>query len=346
MRFLLFPFAFLYDIITSFRNYLYDNNIGFFKQNTFDVFTISVGNLAVGGTGKTPHVEYLIKLLHQKFKIATLSRGYGRKTKGIIIADNESTANDIGDESMQYLSDFYPKIHVAVGEERSVAIPNILHNHPETQIVLLDDAFQHRKVKPNINILITDYNKPFFRDYIMPMGLLRERRSNAKRADIVIVSKCPADIDYKMEYYKMKMKKYVRNKTPILFTSLKYQNPIHILDQNITLNSNSEILLVSGIANPKTLIEYVNANFKLIKHIEFPDHHNYSNTDFAKIFSEFNHINSNNKAVLTTKKDIMKWKNSDISRHLSNIDVFYLPVEIFFIQNEKFFQNYIFKRLK
>ena len=189
---LLYPFTLLYGTITDFRNHLY--NMGQRPSIQFDTNVINVGNLTVGGTGKTPHVEYLIRLLHSQYKVATLSRGYGRKTKGFILANDEATAESIGDEPLQFYKKFKNECVVSVGEERALAIPHILTEHPETQVVLLDDAYQHRAVTPSFNILLTDYNRLFYQDYPFPSGRLRERRKGAKRANAVIVTKCPDDL--------------------------------------------------------------------------------------------------------------------------------------------------------
>lgn len=347
MKFLLFPFSFIYFLITSFRNYLYDNKIGIYKPQEFDVYSVAVGNLTVGGTGKTPVIEYLIRLLYKKYKVATLSRGYGRKTKGVIITDKDANAEQIGDEPMQFHHKFYPEIHVVVGEERSLAIPRLLYTHPETQVVLLDDAYQHRKVKPKLNILLTDYHRLFFKDYLLPVGRLRESRSGAARADVIVVTKCPQEIGYKKEYIKKKLQAYVNTKkVPVFFTGIKYGLPIDIFDPDLIFDFSSDVILVSGIAQSAPLEKYVNENFKMATHLKFSDHHNYSHTDFSNIFNKYRTLKSNRKCILTTEKDIMKWMQSDMKRHLANIPVFYLPIEIYFLENESQFQSFVMKGLK
>jgi tetraacyldisaccharide 4'-kinase len=181
----------------------------------------------------------------------------------------------------------------------------------------------------------------------MPMGRLRESRYGARRADAVIISKCPDDIDYKMEYYRRKMRKYLKNKDiPVFFTGLKYGNPIDILNPYVQFNETDHILLVTGIANASILKKYLKSNFKLAKHLVFKDHHNYTIEDFAYIYKTYKGINSGNKCIITTQKDMMKWKESDFSRHLSNIPVFYIPIEVYFIEKEKEFMDLVFDKMK
>ncbi len=347
MKFLLFPFSLIYFLVTSFRNFLYDNRILHFKPQEFDVHSISVGNLSVGGTGKTPVIEYLVGLFYHKYKVATLSRGYGRKTKGIILANANSTATEIGDEPKQFLHKFYPKIKVMVAEERSIAIPRLLSKHPETQVVLLDDAFQHRKAKPTLNILLSDYNLLFFRDYLLPMGRLRESRAGVNRADAIVITKCPEDVGYKMEYIRQKLKRFIDIEAkPVFFTGMKYGTPLDIFEPNLPFDFSSKIILVTGIAQAKPLKKYISDNFTLASHLEFSDHHNYSHNDFAKIFEKFREEKSSRKCIVTTEKDMMKWMESDIKRHLANIPVFYIPIVIYFLENEAQFQKLVMKGLK
>ncbi|HEX8547877.1 MAG TPA: tetraacyldisaccharide 4'-kinase, partial [Cytophagaceae bacterium] len=244
--YLLYPFSFLYKTVTSIRNHLYD--IGHFRSFSFQIKTISVGNLTVGGTGKTPHIEYIINLLKADRNICTLSRGYGRKTTGIVFGDNNSTATSIGDEPMQYLLKYSPQTSVVVGEERALAIPTIIHELPKTDLILLDDAFQHRPVKPGLNILLCDFNKPFYSDHLMPTGRLRESRSGAKRADVVLVSKCPDSLsDNEMRVIKSKILPYIQKDVDIFFTGVTYKEPVPIFRQHKISN---HAIAISGIANP------------------------------------------------------------------------------------------------
>ncbi|MEL7146090.1 MAG: tetraacyldisaccharide 4'-kinase, partial [Bacteroidota bacterium] len=218
-KWLLFPFAVLYDLITRLRNHLY--NIEYYKSFEFQTNVISVGNLTVGGTGKTPMIEYLIRLLRDQYGLATLSRGYGRKTRGFLQGDFDQTkVHDIGDEPFQYLLKFHDKVGIFVGEERAWAIPGILMERPGTEVILLDDAYQHRTVLPSLSILMTRYDRLFSADFLMPMGRLREARKGASRADAVVVSKCPFNFDEKAIIEDIR--KYIAPSIPVFFTSVAY----------------------------------------------------------------------------------------------------------------------------
>ena len=247
-RYLLVPLSFIYGAIIWLRNWLYDKKI--FNSATFNFPIICVGNLATGGTGKTPMTEYLIRLLKNDYKTATLSRGYKRKTKGFAIADEDTTALEIGDEPMQFHQKF-PDIVVAVGEERLFAIPQILHQRPETQVIILDDAFQHRQVTAGLNIILTDYSNLYTRDLMLPAGDLRDVRSSSKRADIIIVTKCKQDISESERQSVIAEIDPAENQT-VYFTTIVYDNPYHLFNkEEITVTRDHAILLVCGIANPK-----------------------------------------------------------------------------------------------
>lgn len=346
MKYVLLPFSLLYNGITWLRNLLFDYQIGFFKSYKPDVFTISVGNITVGGTGKTPFIEYLAKNLLSKYNVAVISRGYGRKTKGIIQATPASSTRQLGDEPMQIWQKFYPKVNVIAAEQRAVAVPWLLQRHPETQVILLDDAFQHRYIQPHVNILLTDFNRLFFKDFVLPAGHLREGRYAAKRADAIVVTKCPEDIGYKKNYILIKLKKYTqKHSIPVFFTGLRYGTPVDLLNPLFEFDYSCEVLLVTGIANTKPLKKYVKYQFKFNSHLAFPDHHNYTTDDYALIFKKFRQIKATRKCILTTEKDMVKWKESDMSRHLANVPVFYLPVEVYFLENEQLFMQMLHKAL-
>src|SRR5687767_9450524 len=223
-RFILYPVSVFYGGIIWLRNLLYDKNI--LKSSSFNFPIICVGNLAVGGTGKTPMVEYLVRLLKDEYKVATMSRGYKRKTKGFAIANEGTTALDIGDEPMQFFKKF-PDITVSVAEERLVSIPQLLHDKPETRVIILDDAFQHRQVKAGLNILLTEYRDLFTRDFILPAGNLRDMKSSYKRADIIIVTKCKSHLN---EEEKLKLVKEIKplEHQKIFFTKIEYGSPYHL----------------------------------------------------------------------------------------------------------------------
>ena len=223
-RYLLFPFSLIYYFLTQFRNWLFEK--GIFKSFSFDRVVISVGNLTVGGTGKTPMTEYLTEMLQEDYNLAFLSRGYKRKTRGFRIAEATDDATTIGDEPYEYYRKFNKISTVAVGEDRALSIPKILLKHPEVEVILLDDGFQHRSVKPDINILLTDYGRLFYKDWLLPTGNLREARVNALRAEMVVVTKCPEDIgqDERQEI-SSRVRKYTRTSAPVFFSKIKYKDP-------------------------------------------------------------------------------------------------------------------------
>lgn len=333
---LLFPFTLLYDLITRFRNYLYGT--GYKRSFEFEANVISVGNLSVGGTGKSPMVEYIIGLLRDK-NVVTLSRGYGRETRGFRIATDKDNPKTIGDEPYQFYNKF-DNIYVTVGEQRAVAIPFILAELPETDVILLDDAFQHRPVKPSLNILLTDYSRPFFSDYVLPSGRLRESRKGAERADVVVVTKCPDDVD--VNAYTEQVRKY--NATAhIAFTTIKYQEPEKISG---TGNFTGEVFLFSGIANHQPLKEYVQSKFSLVGEHYFKDHHNYTDKDIRLLKDRLKAIKKEEACLLTTEKDMVKLMFLLKKKEFSDLPVFYIPIETVFINGGKTFDEMVLNSLK
>jgi tetraacyldisaccharide 4'-kinase len=331
-RLILFPFAVVFDIVTSIRNRLYDQ--GLKPAASFDLPVISIGNLTVGGTGKTPMTEHLIRILHSKYSVATLSRGYGRNTRGIRIANDQDSAKTIGDEPRQFYKKFKDQITVAVGEERALAIPYIIHDHPNVNVILLDDAFQHRKVKASFQILLTDYNNPFYKDYVLPAGRLRESRNNAGRADVIVVTKCPPEIsEEKMMEVEAEIEKY--SNKPIFFTTIHYGEPVPINPGTI---AGERFVLISGISNHRPLEDYVKNNFTLVKHFVFNDHHNYTTEELATI-CEYTKVHQ--ASVLTTEKDAAKLDAAQFSAFLSRIPFFYLPIEIEFLKSGEDFDEMV-----
>jgi tetraacyldisaccharide 4'-kinase len=327
-RILLFPFSLVYALIVIIRNYLFDKNI--FKSVTFNIPIISVGNLSVGGTGKSPMVEYLITLLEEQFELATLSRGYKRKTKGYALAHESTTALDIGDEPMQFHSKF-PNIAVAVGEERIVAIPQLLHDRPKTEVIILDDAFQHRAIKPGFNILLTDYNNLFTRDFFLPTGDLRDQRSSYKRADIIVVTKCPGDLSID-EKNKITTEMGLLQRQRIFFTAIQYGMPYHIITkQQQLIASDDEVLLVCGIANPKPLKQYLLNNAHTYYKQSYSDHHIFSIDDLDEIRTKFKEINGK-KLIITTEKDATRLIK--FQHELMDLPMFVLPVQHRFLFGE------------
>ena len=331
----------LYGVGVRLRNHLY--NIGYKKSFTFDTFVISVGNLSVGGNGKTPMVEYLVRLISPNRKLAVLSRGYGRKTKGFRFVNNQSTSQEVGDEPLQMFKKFHPELVVAVSESRALAIPYILMEQPEVNTIVLDDAFQHRSVNPHFSIVVTDYWSPFYEDYLLPAGRLREPRHGISRADVVIMTKCPANIS---QLQKAEVTERIRHFNPsvqVYFTAIEYGQARHFIT-NEPLSGANEILLVSGIAKSNTLIQYVSENYKLADHLKYNDHHDYSIKDIANIQKHYASIQSNNKIVLTTEKDmvrLMKYK-----RDLKDLPLHYLPIECVFLDDNGKFDEAILNSIE
>ncbi|MEO1050109.1 MAG: tetraacyldisaccharide 4'-kinase [Bacteroidota bacterium] len=342
LRILLFPFAVLYDIATRFRNHLY--NIEHKRSFEFDTNVISVGNLAVGGTGKSPMVEYLIRLLKDKYKVATLSRGYGRRSRGFRIAGEEDSSKTLGDEPYQFYEKFKHEVHVTVGEERALAIPQILFEREDTEVIILDDAYQHRTVKPGLSILLTEYQQPFYDDYVMPAGRLRESRRGAKRADIVVVTKCPKDVspDSFIDYRKH-IQHYTGNDTLIAFAGIKYHEPVRLFG---TVEWNSRVLLFSGIAKSHLLKEYVSSNYDLIEHKVYGDHYAYSVREAEKIRDWYETHRANDAVILTTEKDMVKLLDPEVKALLEDLPLFYLPIETYFIDNGRAFDERVLKMVR
>ncbi len=353
LKYLLFPFAILYDLITKIRNYCYYKK--WFESVQPSVFTVSVGNLTVGGTGKTPHIEYLIRYFLEKnenvenYKLTTLSRGYGRKTKGFVLANQETTTSEIGDEPMQFYQKFAQnnqKVNITVCEKRVLGAQKILELFPTTQTILLDDAFQHRAIKPHFSILLSDYNRPFYEDFLLPMGRIRESRKGAKRADVVLVSKSPLDLaEEKRKFIRQKINNYT--KSPIFFTSFDYDKPINLLNNEVLKlegnnndNEKNSFGILTGIANYKPFQKYVEKTFgKTESHKHFPDHYNYTEKDI-----EF--LKSSDTIWFTTEKDAVKLRpllESFSQEEQNKTSIFYIPIKVVFLdQNEeKQFQKLI-----
>lgn len=332
-RFILWPLSVLYSLIIWLRNKLFDFNI--LKSVSFNFPIICVGNLAVGGTGKTPMVEYLIRILGGKYAIATLSRGYKRKTSGFAIANENSTALDIGDEPMQFHQKF-PEVTVAVAEERLVAIPQLLHDKPNTEVIILDDAFQHRSVRAGLNILLTEYRNLYTRDFILPAGDLRDVINSRKRAEVIIVTKCKSHLT---EEEKNKIINEIRplSNQKVFFSKLEYGSPYHLFDKKEKfLTSDTDILLLCGIANPKPLKEILNAYVSTYEMMVFNDHHIFDIDDLKNIKREFERMSSNNKIILTTEKDGVRLAKFESELNLFPIYVIPIRHKIMFGEENEF----------
>ncbi len=330
---ILFPFAILYNLVTRFRNHLF--NIGYTPSFKFEVNTIVVGNLSVGGTGKSPMVRYLIENVSQAYPVATLSRGYGRKTKGFLVASEGMTSDDLGDEPFMFFNR-YNKVTVSVGEDRAYAIPAILYEAPKTQLIILDDGFQHRTVKADLNILLTRYDRPFFQDYLLPAGLLRESRNGAKRADIVVVSKCPEELslDEKTQIHN-NIKQYTE--ATVYFTTVQYQDVVAF--NNPALVAPEKYVVVSGIATNQDFVDYCRRKFCIEEVYTFQDHHTYTEKDVNMILASL----SSEIGILTTEKDWVKLKTV---KGLQGFACYYVPVRTVFLEGQSQFLEEVKNSLK
>ena len=327
LRKILFPLAFLYWLITFIRNWLYDK--GILKSHSFDIPIIAVGNLSVGGTGKTPQIEYLIRLLSENYKVAVLSRGYKRSTEGFILADEKATATSIGDEPFQFYSKF-PNIQVAVDANRKNGIEKLVQLQDKPDVILLDDAFQHRKVKAGFYILLTAYDDLFCDDYILPFGNLREPSSGKKRADMIIVTKCPKDLS---ELAQQKIAKKLKVKQSVYFTTIEYDDYVFGNDTQLLVSDiqSESKLLVAGIAKPKLFFDFLKNETD--ETLVFPDHHHFSKQDCEQILAK-----ANGRKISTTEKDFVR-----LNGLLPKTQLFYLPIKSVFINTtiDKTIQNYV-----
>ena len=334
----LVPLSWLYGLGVRFRNLLFDCNI--LKQKEYKLPVICVGNLTVGGTGKTPHTEYLLRLLSEEFHTAVLSRGYKRKTKGFQLATEASTALDIGDEPYQIKSKF-PQATVAVDANRQQGIECLLkQQHPRVEAILLDDAYQHRYVKAGMNILLTDYNRLFCDDTLLPAGLLREPKSGKDRATIVIVTKCPEDIkpiDFNIIGKRLDLYPFQE----LYFSSLKYGSlqpiyptqaaaPISLKE----LSTVDSILLVTGIAHPFYLKEELSKHNDRVDCLEFKDHYQFTNRDIDAILARFNSLDGDHKLIVTTEKDAVRLQGMELPQQLKE-SIFALPIQVEILQDKQ-----------
>ncbi|TCJ19031.1 tetraacyldisaccharide 4'-kinase [Flaviaesturariibacter flavus] len=328
-RILLFPLALLYGAVVLLRNWLY--NRGWMHATTFNLPLICVGNLSVGGTGKSPMVEYLLTRLRGNFRVATLSRGYKRKTKGYALANEKTTALEIGDEPMLFHIKF-PDVPVAVGEERIVAIPQLLHDRPDTQAIILDDAFQHRPIKAGLNILLTDHGNLYTRDFFLPTGDLRDARSSAGRAEVIVVTKCPPNLSGS-EKEALTRELRPRPGQQLFFTTIAYGAPYHITSRAFgQLTDDTEVLLVTGIANPRPLKAWLEERIHSYSMMHFGDHHIFSIDDWADIRKRFAELPGERKLILTTEKDAMRLLKFE--SELEALPFFVIPIEHQFLFGE------------
>ena len=339
----LIPLSWFYGMGVGLRNKLFE--LGVLKTRSFDIPVISVGNITVGGSGKTPHVEYLVRLLKDKAKVAVLSRGYKRQTKGFVLANDQSTVEEIGDEPLQMKQKF-GDIYVAVDEDRCHGIDTLTSDNDtkDVDVILLDDAFQHRYVKPGINILLVDYHRMIFQDKLLPAGRLREPVEGKKRADIVIITKCPKDLrpmDYRVLTNEMGLLAY----QSLYFTTLSYENlkPLFGGDER-TLNSISQdehVLLLTGIATPQQIITDLQPYCNHIQPLTFGDHHQFTEKDIANINETFSSMPSP-KMIITTEKDACRLEKISGLNEQVRKSIYILPIHIeFMLEQEESFTNKI-----
>jgi tetraacyldisaccharide 4'-kinase len=329
IRILLFPFSLAYFVIIFLRNRLYDK--GIFKSASFNLPLICVGNIAAGGTGKSPMTEYLVKELKTHFKIATLSRGYKRKTSGYALANENSNALEIGDEPMQFHLKF-PDVPIAVGEARIEAIPQLLHDRPGTQAIILDDAFQHRAVKAGMNIVLTDCNNLYTRDWYLPTGDLRDEKTSVKRAEIIIVTKCkPGMLAAEKETVINELEP--EKNQAVFFTSIRYGRPYHIISKKtVHVSTDVEVLLVTGIASPGPLKNLLQEKSRTYYEMAYNDHHIFTIDDLKDIQKRFSSISYANKIILTTEKDAVRLVK--FQHELADMPLYAVPIELEFLFND------------
>ncbi len=305
---LLYPISKMYGLGMAVRNKMFE--YGMLKQQEFNVPLVVVGNIAMGGTGKTPHVEYIVESLLGKYNIGVLSRGYKRATKGFVLASQQSRPEDIGDESYQIYRKFGPDITVAVCEKRVEGINRMMEINPSINMIILDDAFQHRYVKPAVSIVLTEYNRPVFNDKLLPYGRLREPKSALNRADIVVVTKCP--LDMKPMHYRI------------------FKENLNLFPTLDTLPTDSSILVVTGVANPKPFARYLRRHKAKVKLKRFTDHHNFTASDMDAIEQQFDAL-PGNKFIVTTEKDAVRLLNNPYFPHRLKSSIFYVPIKVEFI---------------
>ena len=326
---LLFPLTMWYAVGVWFRNLLFD--MGVKRQKVPNVTTIGVGNLCVGGAGKTPHVEYLLRLLSDHYCTALLSRGYLRKTHGYVADDGSHSANRLGDEPAMVAAKF-PQVQVAVCENRVAGVERLLHQSNPPQVVLLDDVYQHRHIKPTINILLTDYSKPYCNDRVMPFGNLREGRRGRYRANIVVVTKSPQELN-PIDKHNMVSRLRLKPFQKVFFSYIHYCDPLPLLGASpLPLHTVEEVLMVTGIANPEPMWQYVSKICEVTL-LRFSDHHRFSSADIKRIRRTFVQMKSARKLILTTEKDAARLRELTDKELMSGLPIYYLPIEVRIHQN-------------
>lgn len=347
---LLTPFSWGYGAGVWLRNTAF--NMGLLPQEEFDVPVVSVGNITVGGTGKTPHVEYIIEKLYSRYHVAVLSRGYKRKTRGFILASNNMTPRDIGDEPYQIYRKYGGLITLAVCEKRRRGIRELLRIDPNINLILLDDGFQHRYVKPKVNVVLVDFNRPPYDDKLMPLGTLREPAERLLRCEMVVVTKCPTDLTA-MDIRMMKKNLDLFPSQQLYFSNIRYADPIPVFpvqSPQLTslqwLREDDAILCLTGIATPKPLVRYLRQYSTRIKVMHFDDHHFFTRRDFADIFKVYNtELEGKRKFIITTEKDAVRILNNPYYPPTMRNCIFYIPMKVGFLEMEgpNFIENLVEK---
>ena len=329
---LLTPASWIYGAIVGIRNWMFESK--FLKSVEFDIPVIGVGNLTVGGSGKTPHVEYIVSHLMLDYKVAVLSRGYKRKTRGFVLANSKSTPATIGDEPYQIYQKFHGKVVVACCESRKKGIEELLRLFPDLGVVVLDDSFQHRWVKPQLSILLTDYSKPFYQDKILPLGRLRESPREVNRADMVVMTKCPEDlqpISYRIASKDLDLMKFQK----LFFSRYDYGHliPVFADDSPYTialhdLSDTDSVMLLTGIAHPRYFVRYFRHYPFKVKVDHYPDHHDFSKQDVNDIQKKFEEMRGKHKIIVTTEKDAVRLMHNPYFPKTLKPFTFYLPVNV------------------
>jgi len=331
----LYPLSLLYGLVVYVRNFLYDYNI--LKSTDFDIPVISVGNITAGGTGKTPHTEYLITLLKKHVEVVTLSRGYKRKSKGFKLVETHSSVTEVGDEPLQIKRKF-PEITVAVDEDRVHGIKKLLQADVQPDAVLLDDAFQHRRVKAGINILLIDYNRPIDSDHLLPLGRLRERKYQQRRANVIIYTKCSDQITPIKRRIIMK-EVNLRPYQSLYFTTMDYGDPVAVFpDVAVPIPDMHETqvasLLLSGIAGPGPFRDHLSSKTNVLDELVFGDHHRFSPKDVRQIVQKYEQVKDMDPFILTTEKDAMRLRDDVSIPDEVGSRLYYIPISVKFLQSE------------
>ncbi|MDE6343093.1 MAG: tetraacyldisaccharide 4'-kinase [Muribaculaceae bacterium] len=332
LRYVLTPMSWLYGMGVELRNKFFD--WGILKEVSFSIPVVGVGNITVGGTGKTPHVEYILECLRYRRNIAVLSRGYKRKTRGFIIASPKSTPESIGDEPLQIYEKFGGTVVVAVCESRVKGVRQLLKEFPNLDLIVLDDSFQHRYIKPKVNIMLMDYSRPIYNDHLLPLGRMRESGNALSRADMVITTKCPSDIsalDMRIVSKHLSLMPYQK----LYFSSFSYGGLIPVFQEECGarhliehLNADDAVILLTGVANPRPFVNHFRQYPFKKRVLHFPDHHDFSQSDLTQIQTKFNSLEGNRKVIITTEKDAVRLCHNPYFPHELKPHVFYIPIGV------------------